>query len=120
MKFLDEYGDRKYAALICEMGTGKTLMALLNAVGLYQAGEIDSLLVFAPNGVHSNWVRNEIPKHMPDGVDYRSCFWRAGAGVRHQREIDQLMLNFGGKLRIFAVNWEALQNKKGRSYVQRS
>lgn len=52
-----------FFALFMEMGTGKTKVLIDDAVRLYQAQEIDRVLVLAPNGVHSQWADKEIPIH---------------------------------------------------------
>ena len=48
--------------LFLEMGVGKSLVAIETARKLYEAGEIRGVLVVAPNGVHANWVYDELPK----------------------------------------------------------
>ena len=58
--------DKKAFALLCEQGTGKSKMAIDKTAYLYGRGQVDAFLIIAPNGVHRNWILNEIPKHMPD------------------------------------------------------
>ena len=36
---------------------------------LYDAGEIDNVLIVAPKGNYLNWVNNEIPTHLPDYIN---------------------------------------------------
>ena len=57
-----------------EQGLGKTITTLFEAKKLWQNGLIDAVIVVAPNGVHANWTRNEVPnvfaKHEVDGRIY--------------------------------------------------
>ena len=61
-----------------EQGTGKTKPVLDTATRLYDEGLIDALLVVAPNGVHRNWLTDEVPAHLPDRLikSGRFMFWR--------------------------------------------
>ena len=56
--------DLEYYGILAEMGTGKTKMTLDTAMWLYDKGEISGVLVVAPNGVHRNWIEDEIPAHV--------------------------------------------------------
>lgn len=65
----------KSRALLWQMRTGKSKMMVDTACHLYKAGKIDCVLVFAPNGVHENWVLREIPTHSWDSVDWEAFAW---------------------------------------------
>lgn len=67
-EFLANASRRPYYALFWEQGTGKTKALIDNAALLLAEGEIDGVLVLAPNGVHRNWHVEEIPKHWPHDV----------------------------------------------------
>lgn len=69
--------DMEARALFWQMRTGKTKIVLDTASHLYREGKIDTLLIFAPNGVHANWVEREAPVHVWDPVPYRSLAWRS-------------------------------------------
>jgi SNF2 family DNA or RNA helicase len=113
-------GRRTYA-LFMEQGTGKTWTLLADAERLYAKGTIDALLVVAPNGVHTNWIRREIPAHMEGNILAR--YWRSGAGVRHTRWLDEIMKpreeGESVPLRILSMNIDALVTKKGYDYAER-
>ena len=55
-------------AIFWEQGTGKSKLIIDTACWLWSRGLIDAVLVVAPNGVHRNWVENEIPDHVPDEI----------------------------------------------------
>ena len=63
---LERYRKADAIPLFFDPGTGKTRTALLIAAAKYAAGEIDALLVIAPNGVHKQWAVEEIPKWLSD------------------------------------------------------
>lgn len=112
---LNRMKGRKSYGLFMEQGTGKTWCLLADAERLFQAGEIQALLVIAPNGVHTNWIRREIPQHV--SVPHIARSWRTGAG---KRQIEHMCEVFEPKkgLRIFAINIDALITKKGFAIAQ--
>ena len=63
---LERYRHANAIPLFFDPGTGKTRTALLIAAAKYAAGEIDVLLVIAPNGVHKQWAVEEVPKWLSD------------------------------------------------------
>lgn len=118
---LERMAQRKEFALFMEQGTGKTWTLLADVERLYAKGEIEALLVVAPNGVHLNWVNREIPSHMEGNIVARA--WRSGAGVRHTRELEDLFKprprGEPVPLRVLAINIDALVTKKGYEFCER-
>lgn len=111
---LNTYGRRDFFALLAEMGTGKTWIIINNAAMLWGSGELGAVFVLAPNGVHANWTRLEIPRHMPDWVRLRAAAWTATPSKSEKAEIERLFKNPEDKsLRILTMNHEALQTKRG-------
>lgn len=68
--------EAKSRALIWQMRTGKSKLTVDTACHLFLAGLIDAVLVLAPNGVHENWVRRELPIHLWECIKYRALSWR--------------------------------------------
>ena len=82
--------DAPSRALLWQMRSGKSKMVLDTASHLYRAGAINTLLVFAPNGVHENWVTREAPIHMWDSVDYTAQAWQTRiAGKRGGNQLSR-------------------------------
>jgi SNF2 family DNA or RNA helicase len=106
-----------YYGLACEQGTGKTWMLLCDAERLFKLEFITGLLVIAPNGVHSNWVRKEIPTHL--SVPVEADYYVAGAGVKRQRKWERLFDVTRGVMKVFAINVDALNTKQGYALCQR-
>lgn len=78
MKEFEVSADLPARALLWQMRTGKTKFTLDTAAHLFRAGKINCGLVFAPNGVHANWLEREAPKHLWESVsgDVVTLAWR--------------------------------------------
>ena len=75
---ISRFADEKVIALFNEMGTGKSATILRIAQHKYQKGEIDSLLVIAPNGVHAQWAHEEIPSWLDCQYHCQCLYGRGG------------------------------------------
>lgn len=122
-KFRERYGE-SFFALHMEMGTGKTWVFLAHVEKLHRQGKIDGLLVIAPRGVHTNWVLREIPQHLE--VEHVTRCWRTGAGKREREEMAEVLalpkrgtVKKNGKLRILAMNIDAICTKDGFTFAKR-
>lgn len=78
------YRDHPSRVLLWHMRTGKTKAAIDKACHLARKGEVDGVLVLAPNGVHRNWARLELPKHHWRSVPYRRLEWNTTTSVRRK------------------------------------
>lgn len=117
---LNLHGRKNAFALLADMGTGKTWIIINNIADLWSSSDCDAVLVLAPNGVHTNWTRLELPKHMPDWVRYKAAAWVAGPNKKEKAELEGLFANPGsGELRILTMNHEALQHKSGLAFAER-
>ncbi len=59
-----------------EMGTGKSKVVVDTMALLFEAGHIDTVLILAPKGVYDNWIRSEIPRHLPDRIPHNLVRWQ--------------------------------------------
>ena len=110
----------KYYALFLEMGTGKSKIAIDTMGALYQAGEIDTALLIAPKGVFDNWVRKEVPTHLPDDIECRIVRWQPNFTQKFTNEIKGVAIRGDSKaLHILVMNVEALSTKKGAQSAYR-
>ena len=95
-------------ALFMEQGTGKTRVAIDRAVGLWAEGSIDAVLVVTKKGVHTQWIVDEIPKHMAADVKFDAAFWDK------KKTLPEIMIkNASSRLKIFAINVDALISSNG-------
>ena len=112
--------DKEAFALLMEMGTGKTKVAIDTTAWLYDRGAVDSMIVFAPKGVYRNWQDEEVPKHMPDHVRYRMAAWASTPSREDKRLLELLeQRDSMGYLRVLLVNVEAMATKRAFDYVEK-
>lgn len=69
-------------ALLWQMRTGKTKQIVDTACHLYRRNLIDAVIIFAPNGVHENWTRREVPAHGWDDVPQIVLPWRTAVASK--------------------------------------
>lgn len=101
--------ERKVWATLWEQGTGKSCKTIMEAAWLFSRGEIDAMLVLAPNGVHSNWITDELPSHWPKELGVPgTCFMRSSSleTKRHQAELQECMDHQG--FAVLAMSYDAL------------
>lgn len=120
--------DMPYFAYLMDQGTGKTKVLIDDAAHNWRQGNIDSLIVLAPNSVKSNWVDpednfsitndtndlDEIRKHMAPDIEFNAGCWESSPNKRargiyekFRKQIDDM-----NKLQILIVNIEALHVKR--------
>lgn len=102
---------QRYYALFMEMGTGKTKPIVDEWWDLYEAGEIDAVVVEARKGSYMNWVRTEIelfsgPKRWEEKAVVR--YWKPGGGNKTEQAGLMQLLESGPWLPILVINTEAL------------
>jgi SNF2 family DNA or RNA helicase len=119
-KVLEETKDREYFGLLMEQGTGKTKIIIDNASYLYNIGNITAVVVLAPNGVHSNWIHNEIPTH--SAVETETFEW---VSSKKGKKWNLALENFVSKnstsetpsLKYLCINIEAVRTKNCMSVL---
>lgn len=100
-----------------EQRTGKTRLILDNVLHLANAGKIDALLVVTDNGIHRNWITNEVPKHLP-GANIDSCFYTSSkAKTKAHKEMlaDALDAEFA----IVAMSWQGFMTESGTAFAKK-
>lgn len=106
----EAHRDDEARALWWEMGVAKTKPTIDTIAWLYLTGEITGALVLAPKGVDYNWVKDEIPAHLPDDVaaQTRVLLWeskRAGT-QKYQRELTAALAHEG--LLILVISYDGI------------
>ena len=105
--------DIKYFAFLDQMGTGKTKTLIDTFAWLYLKNKINCVVIIAPNGVHSNWINIEIPKHLPDWCKHEKDFYSRSHGKKRMESINRIISS--NNLVIISINIESLRRKKGKS-----
>ncbi len=114
-EFLSENGRRSAFGLLWEQGTGKTKALIDDAALLHCEGVIDAALVIAPNGVHRNWVVEELPKHWPGDLPPIDAFaWSSpSAGAKWHQQAVQRLLGSNGFIWL-CMSYDALMTDAGK------
>ena len=116
----DETRDRESYGIFWEMGCGKSKITLDTAAWQYLNGDIDTLLVVAPKGVHRNWVTDEVPRHLSEDVEDYEAVWYQSTKAnqkRYQAKLEEALECKG--LLIVAINYDALITKAGKAFCDR-
>lgn len=113
--------DAAAYGLFWEQGCGKTKPTIDTCASMFEGGRIDALVIVAPNGVHRNWLTDEIPTHMPTRVRDRSheFLWESSkaGNVGFKREIEQLLTAKG--LVVIAISYDAFATDRAIKYMGR-
>lgn len=114
-------GKRNFAFLM-EQGTGKTWLTLADAERCYILNKIEAIIVVAPNGVHTNWVKREIPTHLE--VETISYTWRGTPSSKKAKDAVEALFRTHKRegrtpLRVLTVNIEAVNFANGYDLIKR-
>lgn len=108
-------------ALFWEQGCGKTKPTIDTMSLLFEMDKIDALVVVAPNGVHRNWITDELPTHLPPRIGARMLaeFWQSSkAGNKsHKQAMDRLYSHDG--LSVLAISFDGFTTKAGLEYLRK-
>jgi SNF2 family DNA or RNA helicase len=110
---------KRVFALLMEMGTGKSKIIVDTAAYQYNRGGINALVVVAPNGVHRNWIDIEVPVHLPDYIERTTGYWVATPRKAQRLALERLFTDDLHKLRVIAINIDALSTKRGKAFVRK-
>jgi hypothetical protein len=103
-------------AVFFEQGLGKSAPTIRTAEHFFQNDQIDGVIVVAPNGVHRNWISDELPKHA--GVPWRGLDWHSDRGKGQDRALKRLLASPSGsrrELAWLAITYEGLMTPRGRA-----
>lgn len=115
-ELLDKTWELPAWAVFFEQGTGKTAPTIHTAARLFNADRLDAAIVVAPNGVHRNWIIDEIPKHCP--IAWKGIDWHSSRGKGQDKALAQLLETpRRSALMWFAITYEALLTPRGRAAV---
>jgi len=95
--------------LLWSMRTGKSKAVIDKAEYQFGEGAIEGVIVLAPNGIHLNWVLNEIPRwSWPENGQHMAFGWEAPKRADWEKiaGFDALCAHTGG-LKWLTINMEA-------------
>jgi SNF2 family DNA or RNA helicase len=111
-KAYDMFKDADYFGLFADMGTGKSKIAIDIAAYKFLKGDINCVLIIAPNNVHSQWIQEQFPYHC--AVPYKPFLWTSGMRGRriYEKSLETFIVtDYPNHLKVFAVNVEAFQSQ---------
>ena len=95
---------------------GKTKPVIDTFADCVERGTIDTMIIIAPNGVHANWIDQELPRHLPDRVSKHVLpvtFHATKSGTKkHQRACEWLVKHRGPT--ILAISYDSCWRPTGR------
>lgn len=119
LEAFERFRDCEYWALFADMGTGKSKIDIDISVDKYERGQINAVLVIAPNNVHIQWTKEQFPAHC--SIPFKPFVWRSGkVGNRRWREsLDDFIAGDFGMLKVLTVNVEAFQSDTIVEFIAR-
>ncbi len=114
----NRFKDAESIALLFDMGLGKTKTAIDIASYKFLMDKIDAVMIIAPNGVHVQWIVEQLPIHC--NVPYETFIWDS---TKLNRKYYKAQGNkfFSAKqevrkLKYLAINVEAFSSKTIKKY----
>jgi SNF2 family DNA or RNA helicase len=111
----EKHKDQPFFLLAMDMGTGKSKIAIDVACHKYEHGEIDQVLLFAPNGVHAQWVNEQLPEHC--SLPFTPFIWRADNTHKYKSALSYFLWNQKDCFRWFAVHIDSLSTGTSLSFI---
>ncbi len=113
-EIIDDSWKRPYYALFMEMGLGKSKVIIDTIGKLKLEGEIDSALIIAPKGVYDNWVKQEIPNHLPDEIQRFVVRWQPSKAKKFQDDMQKVVFEMMAGVKFLIMNIEAFSSERGK------
>ena len=113
-EIIDDSWKRPYYALFMEMGLGKSKVIIDTIGKLKLEGEIDSALIIAPKGVYDNWVKQEIPNHLPDEIERFVVRWQPSKAKKFQDDMQKVVFEMMAGVKFLIMNIEAFSSERGK------
>lgn len=101
--------DKKAWGHLWEQGTGKSTEILMQCAWLFSRGEINGLIIWAPNGVELNWITDELPVNWPAELGEPNAVWFRSDKIEtkwHQEELERCVTGPG--FSVLAMSWDSL------------
>lgn len=117
-EFEENRNERK-RAMAWSMRTGKTKAIFDLADYLHRGRDIEAVIVIAPDGVQTNWIKRELPVHFA-GMSSTFIYNPAAAGNQgYKARFAQTMTSkvYNGRLQIFAIGSDSIRTENGKKYL---
>ena len=116
-ELFDRTRDEIAWAVLFEQGLGKSAPTIRTVEHLYRQGRIDAAVIVAPNGVHRNWMSDELPRHA--GLPYRALDWHSDRAKGQDKSLERLLAASDRRVELawFAITYDAILTPRGRAAV---
>lgn len=116
VEILEATKDKEYHAYFLEMGLGKSAMALVQGLYLYDCGHVKQMLVITKNGVDEQFIDEAVRDHLALEPDqYFAECWHSTSVWRKYNKFKGTLDN---RFVILAINCEAVGTKKGLAAIR--
>lgn len=111
--------DLESFAAFWEQGTGKTKLTIDTLGHLWTEGRVNGAIIVAPNGVHRNWITDELPRHMSPDIPLNAFAYKSEASGSkwHAREVAQIVGTPERDLALLAISYDAWMTETGKKAV---
>lgn len=119
LKAFEATKDTNRYGLFWEMGCGKTKPTIDTFSRKMAQGEVETVIVLAPNGVHTNWISDELPAHCPFGKELLTLCWDTQKVSTKWFQEEALSFLKTRRPRVLAMNYDAIMTKFGDRIVSK-
>ena len=75
--------------------------------------KLKPLLIIAPKGVYDNWVKGEVPIHLPKRIPRHIMRWIPAKTQRFETDLKDFIVDRDPKLKSVCMNIEAFSSTRG-------
>lgn len=105
--------DMEYFALMWEVGCAKSKVIIDTAADNFERGKIDTLVILAPNHVHTQWADCEDPEappsHIPARIPFVAASWKSGTANSTFKRAAEAS---NDRLKVLAINLEIMSTPR--------
>ena len=107
-------------AYLMEMGTGKTITAIMDLMSLHHYQDVDNCVILAPKSVYRNWYKEITEFVAPDKTKYAISTWDPSLkDPVTKAKLTDLLQKSIVPLNIFLMNIESLSSPKGVKFLEK-
>lgn len=109
---VSETWKRPFWGLFCEMGTGKSYIAIMTMINLWLSGQADTFLYVAKKGELSNFQVYELEKWWPKTIPRMQYIYEGYTKADHLKKIKAILKGGVPFPRIMSINIESLRSER--------
>jgi hypothetical protein len=117
-KELAEHGHDLVRAIHWEQGTGKSWLGMATGEELFKAKKIDAMFILAPPGLHTNWVKYEIPDHFEIPHAMIAFQAKKAKTKKHMNACSDVLNAGSGHIPILAMSYPGIKTDAGKKLAK--